>query len=239
VRLKDLEDLPEEQAGRQLRLLGLPEHVRGQVDPETLTANLLPLAAPFDGQVVTHPHAARGQVVGPTPGRDTEPLFVVADTRELHIDMEVHLEDIPQLRVGQEVAFAPANANGPSATGKIAHISPEVNEKTRNVQVHAEVENPDGRLRPRTFGTGKVLIRQESEAVVVPTEAVQSEGATSFVFVRVADDAFQVRPVVPGLRDASAKVTEVRGVRPGEEVATVGSYVLKSELFKERIAGGD
>jgi len=237
VRLKDVEDLPDEQVGRQLRLLGLPETVRRRVDPETLTANLLPLTAPFDGQVVTHPHAAPGQVVGTPQSQATEALFVVADVSELHIDMEVHIEDVAHLRLGQEVAFDPANAGGTPATGKIAHISPEVNEKTRNVMAHAEVANPDGRLRPHTFGTARVLIRQVPDAVVVPTEAVHSEGRFRFVFVRVSDDTFQVRPVRPGLRDHDA--TEVAGVQAGEEVATAGSYVLKAELFKERIAGGD
>jgi cobalt-zinc-cadmium efflux system membrane fusion protein len=235
VRLKEVEALPEEQVNRQLKLLGLPDDIRQRVDAETLTANLLPLRAPFDGQIVTHPHAAPGQVVG--TGQAGEPLFVVADVSELHIDLDVHLEDVAHLRVGQEVAFEPANANGTPATGKIAHISPEVNEKTRNVPVHAEVANPDGRLRPRTFGTGRVLIRSAADAVVVPTAAVQSEGRSSFVFVRVSDDAFQLRPVVPGLRDH--EFTEVRGVQPGEEVATTGSYVLKAEVFKERIAGGE
>jgi cobalt-zinc-cadmium efflux system membrane fusion protein len=237
LRLKDVEDLPEEQVGRQLRLLGLSDDIRRRVDPETLTANLLPLRAPFDGQIVAHPHAAPGQIVGTPQGQVGEPLFVVADISELHIDMEVHVEDIAHIRVGQEVVFEPANANGTPATGKIAHISPEVNEKTRNVLVHAEVANPDGRLRPHTFGTGRVLVRQAPDAVVVPTAAVQSEGRSSFVFVRVSDEAFQLRPVLPGLRDH--EVTEVRGVQPGEEVATTGSYVLKSELFKERIAGGE
>jgi cobalt-zinc-cadmium efflux system membrane fusion protein len=233
--LKDVEDLPEEQVSRQLRLLGLPEKVRGRVDPETTTANLLPLAAPFAGQLVTHPHAAPGQVVG--MAQEREPLFVLADIRELHIELEVHLEDVALLRLGQSVEFVPANEGGTSATGKLAHISPEVNEKTRNVPVHAEVANPDGHLRPRTFGTGRVLIRRADTAVVVSRAAVQTEGRWCFVFVHAADDSFQVRPVVTGLRDP--EVIEVRGVQPGEEVATTGSYVLKSALFKDRIAGGD
>ncbi len=235
LRLTGMEDMPEEQASRQLRLLGLPEKIRSRVDPETLTANLLPLTAPFDGQLVSHPHAAPGQVVGTL--QDREPLFTLADTRELHIDIEVHSEDVRLLRIGQTVEFLPANEGGTPATGVLAHISPEVNEKTRNVLAHAEVANSDGRLRPHTFGTARVVIRRAEQAVVVPSAAVQTDGSWSFVFVKRADDTFQVRPVETGLREH--EWTEVRGVQPDEKVVATGSYVLRSALFKERIVGGD
>jgi cobalt-zinc-cadmium efflux system membrane fusion protein len=236
VRQKDFEALSSEEAGRRLRLLGLPDAVVRRIDPEALTANLVPLSAPFDGEVVTHPHAAPGQVVGTTQAREGEALFVVADIRELHIELDVHVEDVHLLRLGQSVTFVPS-AGGAPATGKLAHISPEVNARTRTVPAHAEVANPDGSLRPHTFGSGRVVIRDDPLAVVVRNEAVQSEGPFSFVLVRVADDTFQVRPVVPGLRDE--QFTAVQGVRDGEDVVYVGGYALKSELFRERIAEGD
>ena len=121
---------------------------------------------------------------------------------------------------------------------------------TRRVEVHAETANPDRKLRPRTFGTATVVVRQEPLAIVVPAEAIQADEVPpkpgeerradrhfSFLFVRTSDKSFQVRSVMTELREGG--FIQVRGVRAGEEVATAGSYVLKSELFKERIAGGD
>jgi cobalt-zinc-cadmium efflux system membrane fusion protein len=105
------------------------------------------------------------------------------------------------------------------------------------VTVHAEVDNPDGRLRPNAFGTGRIILRERPDAVVVPSEAVQTDGSTSLVFVRVSDTGFEARPVEPGLREGD--LVEVSGVRPGEEVVTTGSFALKSELLRERITGGD
>jgi cobalt-zinc-cadmium efflux system membrane fusion protein len=229
IRLGEVTELSEDKLVRHLRLLGLPEAVRQGVDPETLTANLLPLTAPFDGQVVSR-RAAPGEVVSPS-----QPQFVVADVHRIHIDLDVHPEDMAHVRVGQAVTFELENQQGAVARGQVSHISPEVNEKSRNVVVHAEAPNPDAKLRPHAFGTGRILISEQPRAVVVPTEAVQSDGRSSFVFVRVSDVGFQSRPVEPGLREGG--YTEVHGVQPGEAVVTAGSHALKSELLKDRIGG--
>jgi cobalt-zinc-cadmium efflux system membrane fusion protein len=232
VRVGDVEDLPEEQQVRRLRLLGLPDDVTRELDTDTLTANLLPLTAPFDSVVVQR-DAAPGEVI---EGRQPRTLFVVADVRQLHIDLDVNPEDMAEVRVGQAVTFTP-DGGKTEATAKVSHISPEVDEKTRRVTVHAEVANLDGRLRPNAFGTGHIILRERPGAVVIPNEAIQPDGSTSLIFVRVSDTAFEVRPVETGLHEGN--LVEVRGVRPGEEVVTTGSFALKSELLKDRITGGD
>ena len=232
LRLEDAEKLSDEQLPRCLRLLGLPEALARQIDSETLSANLLPLTAPFDGQVVER-NVARGEVV---QANQPKPLFVVGDVRRLRVELDVNPEDMAAVRVGQPVEFRP-NDGGPEAAGRVSHISPEVNASTRRVQVHAEVPNEDRRLRPNTFGTGQIVVSRRPRGAVVPGEAVQSDGHGSLVFVWVSPTAFEARTVRPGLRQGN--LVEVSGLREGEEVVTTGSYLLKSELQKDRIAGDD
>jgi membrane fusion protein, heavy metal efflux system len=233
VRLEELEKLSDEKLARRLRLLGLPEAVARDLDADHLTANLLPLTAPFDGQVVER-NAATGEVVQTAMPKT---LFVVGDIRQLHADLDVNPEDIAGVRVGQMVTFRP-NDGGPDAVGRVSHLSPEVNAKTRRVQVHAEVPNEDRRLRPNTFGTGRIVVADRAGAVVVPAEAVQSIGKSgSLVFVRVSPTVFEARHVRLGLREGD--LVEVGAVRAGEEVVTTGGHMLASELQKDRIGGGD
>ena len=72
----------------------------------------------------------------------------------------------------------------------------------------------------------------------MPDEAVQWEGCSHIVFVRYGDLEYRVRRVNLGLRQGG--VAEVlSGVLPGEVVVTTGSHVLKSELLKDRIGGGE
>jgi cobalt-zinc-cadmium efflux system membrane fusion protein len=238
IRLEDVAKLSDEERVRFVRFLGLPESIRKEAASlETLTANFFPLKAPFDGVVLRHPRAARGEVVSAR----SQPLFVVADTRHLHIELEVKQEDVPLLRLAQEVTFIPETRGGRQAQGPLSHISPEVNEKTRHVLAHAEVDNPKGLLRPNTFGTGRILVAHKPRAVVVPTLAVQvlpaasgpEKGDVNVVFVRLSETTFEARPVQIGIQ--ADGYTEVTGVRPGERVVTTGAFALKSELLKDRI----
>jgi cobalt-zinc-cadmium efflux system membrane fusion protein len=232
-RLKDVENLAEEQLARHLRLLGVPESMRKDLDPETLTANLLPLVSPLDGVVVQR-FAALGELQQMT---QPKPMYVIADVRRLHFELDVNPEDIGELRLGQKVTFRSEGASVDAAAGNLSHISPELDEKTRRIRVHAEFENPEGRIRPNTFGTARILIREHPQATTVPSEAVQSDGNKQFVFIRESETIFRARPVQTGLRDEN--LLEVSGVRPGEEVVTTGSFMLKSELLKDKIVGGE
>jgi len=228
VRAADLAGLPEEKRAERLRFLGLPDPIQATMGPETLTANLIPVKAPFDGIVASRSIVA-GEVVD-----STKTMFVVADTSRMWAVLDVRVEDMGSLSLGQAVAF-----QGPDLTseGKVSWISTAVDEKTRTLRVRASIENPDGRLRAHTFGTARITTRESPNAVAVPDEAIQWEGCCHIVFVRLTDEVFQTRKVRLGAR--SGRFTEVLvGVLPGEVVATTGSHVLKSEILKSKLGAG-
>jgi cobalt-zinc-cadmium efflux system membrane fusion protein len=174
-----------------------------------------------------------GEVVSPA-----EATFVVADVRRMWILLDVRKEDANLVRLGQSVAF---NADGipGQVQGQIDWISTEVDQYARTLQVRAEVNNPSldsasaeqgerRLLRARPCGTGEIRIRDNPQAVVVPSEAVQFDGVSHIVFVRDGD-LFRRCEVQPGAtRDGQTEI--VSGLKPGETVATVGSHVLKASL---------
>src|SRR5262249_39352224 len=151
------------------------------------------------------------------------------------LHLNVGTRDAPLVRAGQKVTFRP-DGEKEDVAGAVSWVSTEVDEKTRTVRVRAEVPNPAGRLRSGTLGAGQVVLREEKQAIVVPTEAVQSDGDCHFVFVRdrafLRPDgakAFHVRTVRPGARTGG--YTEViAGLWPGEVVVTKGSAFLRSEV---------
>ena len=117
--------------------------------------------------------------------------------------------------------------------------------QTRMVQVRADLPNPDGQLRDETFGTGRVILREEQDAVVVPARSIHWEGCCHIVFVRdksyfaspESPKVFHVRSVRMGATNNG--FTEIiAGVLPDEVVATQGSDVLRSQLLKNNLGEG-
>jgi cobalt-zinc-cadmium efflux system membrane fusion protein len=157
--------------------------------------------------------------------------------------LDVRQEDAPYVALGQRAEFRAAGASG-VARGQVAWISTAVDEKTRTLQVRAELPNPDRQLRAGLFGTGQIVLREEPKAVVVPSDAIQWDGSCHVVFVRDKHflqanhpKVFHTRTVRPGVQDN--RYTEVIvGLLPGEVVATRGSGVLRAALLKSSLGAG-
>jgi cobalt-zinc-cadmium efflux system membrane fusion protein len=225
IRSDQVSTLPDERLTGYLRFLGLPESITQTLDPLSTTANLLPQVAPFEG-VVIRSDLVEGEVVS-----STTPQYTVADLRRLWVMLDVRQEDVAGLRKGQRIAFRADGAPEVEATGTLSWISTEVDDKTRTVRVRAEVQNDDGQLRARSFGTGRILVAEKQDAIAVPSAALQWKGSDALVFVQQDDGvSFELRRVRLGLRDGEhAEVLD--GLRPGEIVATSGSHMLTSQLF--------
>lgn len=237
LQLEKFKGLKADEAAARVRLLGIPDDATHEFDARKAPANLLPLLAPLDGVVVSREVVA-GEVV------DTaKVLFIVADVRRMWVTLHVRLEDARPVALGQTVQFRPDGVDE-DVTGKVNWISTAVDPQSRTRKVRADVDNRGGRLVDHVFGMGTIILRQESQAPVVPNEAIQSDGDCQVVFVRDRDflkkDApkvFHTRIVRLGARNG--RYTEViAGVLPGEFVATRGSNMLRTELLKENLGEG-
>ena len=166
----------------------------------------------------------------------TRMLFTIVDNRRMWLLLDVALEDAQYVKLGQQVVFHPDGGTR-EHSGQITWISSRIDAETRTVKVRAELPNADGGLRDESFGAGRIVLREDGEAIVAPNAAIHWEGCCHVVFVRLSDEVFQTRKLRLGAR--SGPFTEVLvGVVAGEVVATRGSHVLKSELLKSKLGAG-
>jgi membrane fusion protein, heavy metal efflux system len=221
----------------QIRYLGVPPAILATLPGETKTANLLPLKTPYAGVIVASDVVA-GEVVDAT-----KLLFTVADPRSLWLMLSVRQEDAHYVRPGLPVEFHTDHGTQ-DVRGTVAWLSPTIDERSRTLRVCVVLGNSDLRLRDKSFGTAKILLRSEPHAIVVKRDAVQSTAGSQFVFVRDKDylkadhpKVFHVRQVRTGASD-DEYVELLAGVLPGEIVATSGSPALLAQLLRSSLGEG-
>ncbi|MCP1482774.1 cobalt-zinc-cadmium efflux system membrane fusion protein [Pseudomonas chlororaphis] len=185
--------------------------------------NRYEMRAPFDG-VVVEKHLSVGEVVG-----ETSAAFTLSDLSRVWVTFGVFPKDLNKVRVGKPVRVQSTEL-GTQVQGTVAYVGSLLGEQTRTATVRVTVPNPDDVWRPGLFVSVQVATDTYQAGVTVPQSAIQTVEDKPAVFVRVAD-GFQATPVVLG--GSEGGFVEIReGLRAGAQVATTGSFILKSELGK-------
>jgi cobalt-zinc-cadmium efflux system membrane fusion protein len=163
----------------------------------------------------------------------------MADTGTMWLWIDVYESDIASVAVGQPVAFTISGTETPVFSGRVTSVGTEVNPTTRTTRVRAELKNPGGRLRANQFGRSRVQVEQEHEAVVVPRAAVQADGKLEMVFLAIDDRSYRPQLVTTRTTERDDVVEVIKGLEPGQQVVTTRSFMLKAELFKNRLGAAD
>lgn len=237
VSIDELRSRPADERAEEIQLLGLPADLRHDDSLFANSSNLLPITASLTGTVIEC-RVVAGEVIDPS-----QHLFELADTDQMWLSFNVALEDAHFLKKAQKVRFQP-DGGGQVVEANIDWISTAVSDQTRTVAVRATVPNPNGLLRNETFGRGQIVLRENPEAIVVPTSAIHSDGTCSIVFVRDkrhfekdTPKFFHTRTVRLGAsKDGYTEI--LAGVWPGEVIATKGSGILRAQLLKASLGAG-
>jgi len=185
--------------------------------------NRYELRAPFDG-VVVEKHLTPGEVVD-----ETTAAFTLSDLSRVWVTFGVSPKDLNKVQVGKTVTVSAPELNA-EVVGSVAYVGSLLGEQTRTATVRVTLENPQGAWRPGLFVTALVATDSREARVAVPESAIQTVEDKPTVFVRT-DDGFEARAVELGSR-AAGHVEITQGLEPGAQVASAGSFVLKSELGK-------
>jgi cobalt-zinc-cadmium efflux system membrane fusion protein len=212
-------------------VLGIPadesEIPRG---PDGDDNDYIPVKAPADGVVLSR-NVTLGTVV--TPSND---LFVLTDLSTLWAIAEVSEEFLGKLRIGMPVNVSVQAYPGQPFQGRISKVGEALDPSTRTIQVRIDLSNPKGRLKPEMYADAEIQVGRGAAALTLPSEAVQDLRGEAVVFVRVAADRFEVRPVRPG-KTVNGAVEITAGLRAGDEVVARSAFILKSEFLKASMSG--
>ncbi|HEY3105093.1 MAG TPA: efflux RND transporter periplasmic adaptor subunit [Pyrinomonadaceae bacterium] len=170
------------------------------------------VTAPISGYVSDRT-ADIGEYVSPQ-----QKVATIVNLNPLRVRIDIPEQAIPRVHVGESVSVAVAAYTDRSFAGHIARVSPSVSATSRTLTVEAEVQNPNGELKPGQFATVRILLPQSEPAVLVPQRALRQISGATYVFV-IKNGRAEQRLVQSGQAEGDL-VEIVSGVAADEVVAT-------------------
>ncbi len=140
---------------------------------------------------------------------------------------EARREEIKRQRANGRLPIqAYLEPNEPPESGELTFIDNQVDRATTMILLKGTFANEQRRLWPgQTVKSAVLKLSTRSNAIVVPTHAVQQGQKTDFVYVVKGEQA-EFRPVSVGFAVGDLTVIE-RGVQAGETVITEGQLRVK------------
>jgi membrane fusion protein, multidrug efflux system len=174
----------------------------------------LTIRAPFAGRVGTRSVSLGAYV---PPGTRITSLD---DLSRVRLDFAVPENLLGRLKPGQVVNATAAAYQGRVFKGTVATLDTRVDQTTRTIRLTAEFDNPDEALKPGMFLSAALEVRTKDDAVLVPEEALVSEGLRQIVYP-VKDNKIERRVIRIGQRQGG-QVEVLEGLQAGETIVVMG-----------------
>lgn len=223
-----------EKAENHMRYLGIlphENHASGEkppVQPGDEAGHLIEIRSPIAGIIVERT-ASPGAVVTPS-----DHLYVVSDLSRVWAIAQAPEERLRAVQRGMAVEISVRAYPGRVFRGRVSRIGDALDPETRTVEVRCDLANPGRALKTEMYATVGIAPEAGTAVVTVPAEAVQRADERTVVFVPAGENSFRAVDVEIG-RQAGDSVEIVSGIEAGQEVVTHGSFLLKSELLKDRM----
>lgn len=156
-------------------------------------------------------------------------MFEVADLSKIWLVGNVFDADISKIKIGEQI-FAEIEGIK-KISGTIVYVAPQVDLKTRALEVRAEIDNPDGIIKPNMFAQ-MIINTGDFHTLVVPRNAIQKFGDVNLVFVKTKEYTYVEKQVEVGEKtDVGAEI--LSGIKEGDEVVTDGSFYVLGQNIKQ------
>jgi cobalt-zinc-cadmium efflux system membrane fusion protein len=217
----------------RLRILGKTDEEIGSLEAQT-TQKLDPVAivtAPVRG-TITQRQIGVGQYINSEAAGATNPVYTISDLSTVYLIANVREVDAPLMKVGLPLEVQVLAYPGQVFKGKVSYVAPSIDPNTHRLPVRADVENPDGALKPGMFANFSIITGAASTAPAVPQSAIVYEGEQARVWVAGEGDTLALREIRTG-RTSEGLLEVLAGLSPGEKVVTSGT------VFIDRAAKAD
>jgi len=221
---KDARETPErliQSARRRLQLWNVTNEQIAELEKTRNPQQNLTLLSPFRGVVQSVPvEQGKGVGIG-------NMLVEVADLSVVWVWAEFYENELPMLKVGQEIDITVKSYPGEKFEGTISLINPFLEEAKRTAKVRIDIPNPDFKLRPAMYVNAE-LAMDMGEGLTIPVSAVMPTGTRNVAFVDKGEGKLEPRVIQLGSKYAD--LYEVQsGLVENERVVASANFLIDAE----------
>lgn len=185
------------------------------------------IVAPFSGYISArnlYPGAAVSSQAAGTSNSSVG-ILVLQDLAVVKVQVEVQERDISRVHVGSVARVLVDAYPGKIFEARATRIVHALDPRSRTLGVEMEIANREILLKPGMYGRVELVIDRHPGAVLVPNEAIWTEGDVVSVFV-VQNGVVGRRPIATGVGDGTL-VEVVRGLAGDESVIVEGKELVR------------
>jgi multidrug efflux system membrane fusion protein len=158
------------------------------------------------------------------------PMVTITQVEPIYVTFSVPEADLPMVRRSLESSRLEVDAAFPNSTesaehGVLAFIDNTVDKTTGTILLKGLFHNDNRRLWPGQFVNATLTLSEIRDAVLVPSQAIQTGQNGSFAFVVDHHMQAHLRPIVAGAQIGADTVID-HGIEGGETVVTDGQMLL-------------
>ncbi len=178
--------------------------------------------APSDG-VIAHLGVREGQYITAASN-----IMAIGALDEVWVNAEVFERQAAWVAEGQEAVVTSDAHPGRQWSGTVDYVYPELDSRTRTLNVRIRLSNPEQQLLPNMFARARILVPPSGETLYIPRQALIPNSEVNRVVVVLGDGRYRSQAVEVGIE--SGEFIEIRqGLAPGDRVVTSGQFLIDSE----------
>ena len=161
---------------------------------------------------------------------DTSPLVIINQVRPIYVNFAVPEQRLSAIRGYMtkqhlSVEALPPGSDKPPATGTLSFVDNAVDTTTGMIRLKAVFPNKENALWPGQFVSTSLKLYEQKDALVVPSQSVQTGPNGQYVYVVKPEMTTEVRKVEVD-RNEGENAIIANGLRKGEQVVVKGQMRL-------------
>jgi len=182
------------------------------------------IVAPFDG-VITARNVERGDLVSIGNAAADKPLFSIAQSGTLRIQVDVPQSEAVNIKDGQQTVVLVKEQLGRAYTGTVIRNAGALDNAARTMLTEVQVDNRDGSLLPGMYAQVKFTLPQQRTSLIIPTSALVVDHGGMHVVSVNADHTIHFLPVTIG-KDMGKEIEVLNGLQETQTLVSSPSDLL-------------